>query len=144
MELNNILSAHPAIVGLFTFLFGMILGHRLTLYRDIRKEKIIAAEPIRQWIRQEKKQLDPVENHDIDADMLDRYCLTLGKGELRKFNTAYNLYLKETKNKANINKTKNIKLPGYAFSGDVFSSEYINKDPLIAKLDALDKLTQHG
>ena len=38
-----------SIIALLTFLFGLILGHRLNLSRDKRKEFNEAAVPIREW-----------------------------------------------------------------------------------------------
>jgi hypothetical protein len=38
-----------SIVSLLTFLVDLLLGHRLQLKRDHRKEFNVAAKPIRQW-----------------------------------------------------------------------------------------------
>ena len=66
------------VVGFFTFLLGLFLGHRLTLGRDKRKEFNDIAQPIREILLKERKALSPhfAGLGEIDADRLESvlYC----------------------------------------------------------------------
>jgi hypothetical protein len=63
----------PYLLSLLTFFFGLFLGHRLTLWRDRRKEFNDIAQPIRDVLLKEIENPTPysVGPSKIDADRLE-------------------------------------------------------------------------
>ncbi|MBX7228460.1 MAG: hypothetical protein K1X48_02490 [Burkholderiaceae bacterium] len=61
------------IVGIITFCLGVIFGHRLTLWRDKRKEFNEIAQPIRETLLKEREIRSPIASGigAIDADRLE-------------------------------------------------------------------------
>lgn len=144
MEFNQLLALYSSCIGLITFFLGLFLGHRLSLGREKRKEKISAAEPIRQWIIERRKRPEPSNSDHINEYDLDRYLLTLSRREKILFNKFYENYLSFVDNDNNIELID----PNENNYGSlvIFTSYQVYKDkPLfLKKLADLDKITQHS
>ena len=82
------------IVGLITFFLGLILGHRLTLGRDKRKEFNVIVIPIRGYLMDVKHDPRPV--HKTPSKMeIDRFIRELPFWRRKTFNLKWNQYIKE-------------------------------------------------
>jgi hypothetical protein len=79
------------IVGLITFFLGLILGHRLSLGRDKRKEFNDAAAPIREWILYEIDLFDTsaYNNPEPDIIQLDIFVNCLHWWHRKRFRDVY-------------------------------------------------------
>lgn len=141
MELNKLLIAYSSCVGLFTFLLGLVLGHRLALGRDIRKEKIVASKPIRAWIIKRKEYGNPSDDDHINPQELDNYLLTLSNREKNKFNRIYADYLSfidKEDNKTLINPYKGTSVIGIPYY------VYNDGNAFLKKLDDIEQITRHS
>jgi hypothetical protein len=88
------------IVGIITFCLGVIFGHRLTLWRDRRKEFNDIAQQVRIALLNEKGNLSPIRGGigEIEADMLESVLPFFKK---RRFRHYWNEY-KEAKKQATL------------------------------------------
>ena len=57
--MNELLKEYAAVVSLFTFLFGLIIGNHLALSRDRRIEFNNFVQPIRLWLLSELEEPSP-------------------------------------------------------------------------------------
>lgn len=81
----------PYLLSLFTFFLGLFFGHRLTLWRDRRKEFNDIAQPIRAMLLEEKERPTPyfVGPSEIDADQLES---VLSFWQRHRFRNSWNAY----------------------------------------------------
>ena len=78
------MNMETALVGLLTFFLGLLLGHRLSLYRDRRKEFNEAAAPIRDWLLINKDEPSPYRRWPSDSEF-DRFTHYLWFWQKSKF-----------------------------------------------------------
>jgi len=84
--LNELLKEYAAVVSLLTFLFGLIIGNRLAISRDRRREFNSFVQPIRSWLLSELE--EPSRNRKTPSKIeMDNFihCLTIRKR--KKFQT---------------------------------------------------------
>jgi hypothetical protein len=81
----------PYLLSLLTFFLGLILGHRLTLWRDKRKEFNEIAQPIRVKLLNEREAVDTIVPgpSEIDADQLEGMLPLWNRRRFRKTWDAY-------------------------------------------------------
>lgn len=85
------------VVGLLTFLLGLLLGHRMTLWREHRKEFNEVAARIRVALKSRRSEPRPYVGTacKIDAADLERFERLLGGGKRAKFRRAWTNYQAE-------------------------------------------------
>ena len=134
---------YSSCVGIITFLLGLFLGHRLTLGRDKRKERITASKPIRTWIIKRKKSPTPNHQEDKINDCdLDNYLLTLSTTDRNKFKKIYDDYLIFVESEDNQVWTN--PNSGHDIAFFVPFSSYKDERLFLKKLNALDKITRQS
>lgn len=86
-----------AVVSIVTFVLGLLLGHRLALGRDKRKEFNEAAQPVREWLLQEASEPSPYRKQPSRLEM-DTFVSCLSSRDRSRFNAALQDYRSECKN----------------------------------------------
>lgn len=83
-----------AVVSIVTFVLGLLLGHRLALGRDKRKEFNEAARPIRGWLLREEDR-PCTREHDPSALEMDTFASCLKPRTRKRFDAATATYRRE-------------------------------------------------
>ena len=90
-HLPTITLTQASIVSLLTFGLGLIIGHRLTLRRDRRKEFNDAARPIRDWLLEAAKHPSPYLSSP-SVSQLDAFTSRLSRRKQTRFNSGVQAY----------------------------------------------------
>jgi len=89
---NELLKENTAVISLLTFFLGLIIGNRLAISRDRRKEFNDFAQPIRSWLLSELD--DPSPYRKVPSEIeIDSFVHYLPIWKRRKFK----VYLTELK-----------------------------------------------
>jgi hypothetical protein len=81
---NELLKENAAVVSLLTFFLGLIIGNRLALNRDRRKEYNNFVQPIRSWLLLELKDPSPYRAEPSRMEM-DNFIHYLPMWKRKKF-----------------------------------------------------------
>ncbi len=95
--LNDLLSLQGAVVTLIPFFLGLLLGNRLALGRDRRKERNAASRPIRTWLLVESEKPCP-NNKTPSVEEMDQFLSCLPRFRRRSFQKhldRYHFYCKQ-------------------------------------------------
>jgi hypothetical protein len=113
---------NPYLINTLSFLVGLLLGHRLALWRDKRKELNDIADPIRALLFKERNRPSPMfaGPTEIDADRL-QYALPFWRR--RSFSNAWNAY-------------QQAKQQGIG-RGPCGSCYFVNPDNIVSHIDAV-------
>jgi len=82
--LNELLKEYAAVISLLTFLIGLIMGNRLAISRDRRKEFNNFVEPIRTWLLFELEDPSPYRKAPSKIEM-DNFVHYLPFWKSKKF-----------------------------------------------------------
>lgn len=91
MEAISISLTQASTVSLLTFALGLFLGHRLTLWRERRKEFNAAAMPIRRWLLDLAESPSPFRRQPSNIEM-DAFLSRLSRWKRNKFQSTLNQY----------------------------------------------------
>ena len=76
----KIIHENAGLISLLTFLLGLLIGNRLTIGRDRRKELNEAAKPIRSWLLAEAESPSPYRKRPLMEEIdLFVHCLPFWK-----------------------------------------------------------------
>lgn len=94
MAIIDISLSEASTVSLLTFGLGIFLGHRLTLWRDRRKEFNQAATPIRRWLIDLAECPSPLQRQPSTIEM-DAFLNRLSRRKRAKFQSILEQYHRE-------------------------------------------------
>lgn len=82
--MNELLKENAAVISLLTFLLGLVIGNRLAISRDRRKEFNNFAQPIRSWLLFELEDPSPYRKAPSKIE-IDNFVHYLPVWKRRKF-----------------------------------------------------------